>query len=86
MVYFRHVKNYEDAIKETGRTLKKNGYFYLMDISQYFFGLPIFKLLFPPESYITKKECIRQLENCGFKVEKSRCRLLFFIAAKNVQK
>lgn len=79
---FHHIKEYTKAIKEIKRILKNNSYFYLMDISQYFFDLPIIKSLFPPESYITKKECIRQLENYGFKVEKSKGRLLFFIAAR----
>lgn len=77
-----HIKNYEAAIKETRRVLKKNGYFYLMDISQYFFGLPLINLLFPPESYITKNNLIEKLENNDFKIEKSKGRLIFFIAAK----
>ena len=79
-----HIKNYEAAIKETRKVLKKNGYFYLMDISQYFFGLPLINTLFPPESYITKNILIDKLEKNNFKVEKSKGRLLFFIAAKKV--
>lgn len=81
---FHHIKNYEGAIKEIRRVLKKNGYFYLMDISQYFFGLPLISILFPPESYITKNILIDKLEKHNFKVEKSKGRLLFFIAAKKV--
>ena len=79
-----HIKNYPKAIKEVKRVLKKNGYFYLMDISQYFFTLPIIKYLFPPEAYLTKKELIKQLENTGFEIEKSNGNLIFFISARNL--
>jgi len=79
-----HIKNYEDAIKEIRRVLKKNGYFYLMDISQYFFGLLLIRTLFPPESYVTKNILIEKLEKNGFKIEKSSGNLFFFIAAKKV--
>ena len=79
-----HIKNYEDAIKEIRRVLKKKGYFYLMDISQYFFGLSMIRLLFPPESYITKNILIDKLENNGFKVEKSKGKWIFFISARKV--
>ena len=82
---FHHIKNYEDAIKEIKRVLKKNGYFYLMDISQYFFGLPIIKFLFPPESYITKNSLIQKLQENSFKIEKSKGNLIFFIAAKKIK-
>ena len=81
---FHHIKNYQDAIKETRRVLKKNGYFYLMDISQYFFGLPLIKRIFPPESYITKNILIDKLEENNFIIEDSRGTFIFFIAAKKV--
>ena len=81
---FHHIKEYKKAVKETSRVLKKNGYFYMMDVSQYFFMLWPIKLFFPPEALLTKKEFIEQLENNGFKIEKSKGRLLFFIAAKKV--
>ena len=81
---FHHIKNYQDAIKETRRVLKKNGYFYLMDISQYFFGLPLIKRIFPPESYITKNILIDKLEENNFRIEDSRGTFIFFIAAKKV--
>ena len=79
---FHHIKDYKKAIKETSRVLKKNGYFYLIDISQYFFMLWPIKLFFPPEALLTKKDFIEQLEINGFKIEKSKGRFLFFIAAK----
>ena len=81
-----HIRNYEDAINEARRVLKKNGYFYLMDISQYFFGLPLIRFLFPPESYITKSIILEKLKENNFKIEKSRGNFVFFIAAKKVQK
>ena len=81
---FHHIKNYAKAIKEVKRVLKKNGYFYLMDISQYFFGLPLIRFLFPPESYITKNILIQKLQENSFKVEKSKGNFIFFIAAKKV--
>ena len=81
---FHHIKNYQDAIKETRRVLKKNGYFYLMDISQYFFGLPLIKRIFPPESYITKNILIDKLEENNFIIEDSKGTFIFFIAAKKV--
>ncbi len=77
-----HIKNYEDVIKGTYRVLKKNGYFYLMDASQYFFSLPFVRLLFPPEANINKKEIIDKLKINGFNVEKFKGSLIFFIAAK----
>ena len=81
---FHHIKNYEDAIKEIRRVLKKNGYFYLMDISQYFFGLPLIRILFPPEAYITKNILVAKLEENNFKIEKSKGGLIFFISAKKL--
>lgn len=80
---FHHIKHYPKAVKEVHRVLKKNGYFYLIDISQYIFSWPI-RLFFPPESFFTKKEFIRQLQNNGFEIEKSSGNLFFFIAAKKV--
>ena len=79
-----HIKNYEDAIKEARRVLRKNGHFYLMDISQYFFGLPLIRFLFPPVSYITKNILIEKLKENNFGVEKSKGNLLFFIAARKI--
>ena len=79
-----HIRNYEDAIKEIRRVLRKNGRFYLMDISQYFFGLPLIGFLFPPESYITKDSLIEKLKKNKFEIRKSKGRLLFFIAARKV--
>lgn len=81
---FHHIKDYPKAIEEVGRVLKNNGHFYLIDISQYIFSWPI-RLFFPPESFFTKKEFIRQLQNKGFKIEKSSGNLFFFISAKKVQ-
>ena len=78
-----HIKDYIKVIKEVYRVLKKNGIFYLMDISKYLFIWPL-RLFFPPESYFSKKELIIQLENNGFKVEKSNGNLLFFIAARKI--
>ena len=78
---FHHIKEYPKAIKEVYRVLKKNGHFYLIDISQYMFTWPI-HLFFPPESFFTKKEFIRQLQNNGFEIEKSSGNLFFFIAAR----
>jgi ubiquinone/menaquinone biosynthesis C-methylase UbiE len=80
---FHHIKDYTKAIKEVYRILKKRGNFYLMDISKYLFVWP-FRLCFPPESYFSKKEFIMQLENNGFKVEKSNGNILFFIAARKI--
>ena len=79
---FHHIKNYKKAVKEASRVLKKNSYFYIMDVSQYFFMLWPLRILFPPESLLTKKEFIEQLEMNGFKIEKSKGNLLFFIAAR----
>ena len=81
---FHHIKNYAKAIKEVKKVLKKNSYFYLMDISQYFFTLPIIKFIFPPEANLTKKQLMEQLNSNGFKIEKSSGNLFFFIAAKKV--
>ena len=78
-----HIKDYIKVIKEVYRVLKKNGIFYLMDISKYLFIWPL-RLFFPPESYFSKKELIMQLEDNGFRVEKSSGSLLFFIAARKI--
>jgi len=80
---FHHIKNYSKAIKEVYRMLKKNGIFYVMDISKYCFIWP-FRIFFPPESYFTKKELIQNLENNGFRVEKSKGNLLFYVAARKI--
>lgn len=81
-----HIKNYEAAIKEISRVLKKGGYFYMMDASQHVFSLPIIRFLFPPESSITKNLIIEKLEKNNFKVEKSKNGIIFFIAARKVTK
>ena len=78
---FHHIKDYEKAIEENYRILNNGGYLYLIDVSKYAFW-PIG--LLERESLFTKKEFIEQLENNGFKIEKSKGRLLFFIAAKKV--
>ena len=80
---FHHIKNYSKAIKEVYRVVKKNGIFYAMDISKYIFIWPL-RIFFPPESYFTKKEFIQNLENNGFRVEKSKGSLLFYVAARKV--
>ncbi len=80
---FHHIENYSTAIKEVYRVLKPDGTFYLMDLSKYLFIWPI-RLVFPPESYFTKKEFISQLEKNGFKIEKSNGKLLFFIIARKI--
>jgi SAM-dependent methyltransferase len=80
---FHHIKNYSKAVEEAYRVLKRNGHFYLIDISKYAFTWPI-RVFFPPESLFTKKEFIRQLQNKGFKIEKSSGNLFFFIAAKKI--
>ena len=80
---FHHIKNYPKAIKEIYRVIKKNGLFYAMDISKYIFIWPL-RIFFPPESYFTKKEFIRNLENNGFRIEKSKGNLLFYVAARKV--
>ena len=81
---FHHIKDYKKAVKEVSRVLKYNGYFYLLDISQYFFKLWLIRSVFPPESLLTKEEFIEYLEKNNLKVEKSKGRLIFFIAAKKV--
>lgn len=78
---FHHIQDYKKAIREAHRVLKKNGCFYLIDISQYIFTWPI-SLFFPPESYFTKKEFMKGLEKAGFEIEKSNGSLFFMIAAK----
>jgi len=80
---FHHIKNYSKVIKEVYRMLKKNGIFYVMDISKYCFIWPL-RIFFPPESRFTKKEFIENLENNGFKVDKSKGNLLFYIAARKI--
>ena len=80
---FHHIKNYQAAIREVHRVLKKNCRFYLMDISKYLFIWPMY-LLFPPESSFNKKEFIKSLESNGFKVKKSKGNLLFSIIARKI--
>ena len=79
---FHHL-DFKTAIKEVYRVLKKNGSFYLMDISKYFFIWPL-GLFFPAESYFTKNEFIKQLESDGFKIENTKGNLSFFIVARKV--
>lgn len=80
---FHHIKNYPKAIKEVHRVLKTDGTFYLTDISKYGYTWPL-SLLFPPESVFTKKKFAKELENNGFRVEKSAGRLFFKIAARRI--
>ena len=63
--------------------LKKNGIFYIMDFSKYVFFWPL-RIFFPPESYFTKEEFTKNLENNGFKTERSKGSLLFYVAARKV--
>ena len=80
---FHHIKNYSKAIKEVYRVVKKNGTFYAMDISKYVFIWPL-RMFFPPESYFTKEEFTKNLENNGFKIEGSKGSLLFYVVARKV--
>lgn len=80
---FHHIEDYSKAIKEAYRALKKNGSFYMVDFSKYAFFWPI-RLFFPPESLFTKEELVKNLENTGFKIEKSSGRLLLYIIARKV--
>ena len=80
---FHHINDYSKAIKEVYRVLKKNGIFYMMDISKYVFFWPL-NVFFPPESRFTKEDFIENLENNGFNIEKSNGRLLFYINARKV--
>ena len=61
--------------------LKKNGNFYVMDVSKYFLW-PL--SLFFGESAFTKNEFIKILEDNGLEVEKSSRSFFFFIAAKKL--
>jgi len=76
-----HIKNYEKAIKEINRVLSKNKTFYIVDISKYVF-IPIFRNLFPPESYFTREEMIKKLKEYKFKIKSHNGKRLFSIVAK----
>jgi len=76
-----HIKNYEKAIEEINRVLIQNKNFYLTDISKHLF-IPIIKNLFPPESYFTKEDIIKNLEKNKFNIIKHKGKFLFSIVAK----
>lgn len=77
-----HIKNYEKAIKEIKRVLKKDKNFYIMDISKYFFIL-LFRNFFPAESYFTKEEIIKKLKENKFEIKKHSGKRIFYVIAKN---
>ena len=71
---FHHIKNYEKAIKEVYRVLKKDGKFLIMDIW--------FPLILHGESVISKKSFENKLINNDFEVEKSKGLLGYYITAR----
>ena len=80
-----HIKNYEKAIKEIKRVLKKNKKFYIMDVSKYFF-IPILRNFFPAEAYFTKEELIKKLEKNKFEIKKHSGKRIFYVIAKKLLK
>lgn len=78
---FHHITDYRKAMKEVHRVLKHGGYFYIMDISKYFFN-PLFRIIFPAEVYFSKKEFIDSLNKSGFHIEKEKREKIFFIKAR----
>lgn len=77
---FHHIKDYEKAIKEVKRVLKKNGKFYIMDISQSFF-IPVIRHLAPPESLFTKQIFVKKLTENGFNIQVSSGKFFIYIKA-----
>ena len=78
-----HIKNYEKAINEIKRALKKNKNFYIMDISKYFF-ITVFRNFFPAEAYFTKEDVIKKLEKNKFEIKTHKGKRLFSIIATKI--
>jgi len=71
---FHHIKNYEKAMDEVYRVLKKDGKFFVMDMRVPFWIYG--------EAYFTRKKFEEKLEDKGFTVEKSKGIWWFYIKAR----
>jgi len=77
---FHHIPQYEKAMKEVYRILKKDGRFILMDMAIRSIN-PFHRLFKVEPAEFTKKEFIDQLERNGFKIIKTKGKLLFSVMA-----
>jgi SAM-dependent methyltransferase len=77
---FHHIENYEKAVAEAYRVLKKGGKFHIMDISRYF-GWPVLEWTGHFDGKFTEKDMAETLRKSGFRLIKSKGRFLFVIHA-----
>jgi ubiquinone/menaquinone biosynthesis C-methylase UbiE len=80
-----HIEDYPKALREIKRVLKKNGSFFLMDQSMYFFW-PLSKLL-PFDHFdgkFTKKKMKAELKKAGFEIVGEGWGDIFIIHAKKM--
>ena len=79
---FHHIPDYEAAIAEICRVLKKGGKFYIMDAAIKSF--PLHRLVFFEPVHFTKDDFVRILQKRGFRINQSFGRVFFKIEAEKV--
>lgn len=80
---FHHIPEYEKAIKEAHRTLKKGGRFLIMDVGLKSIGLWGKLIFFEPVKF-SRKEFVEKLEKTKFKIKWTKGNLFFWIEAIKV--
>ncbi|MEK6862532.1 MAG: class I SAM-dependent methyltransferase [Nanoarchaeota archaeon] len=74
-----HIEDYEEAIEEMSRVLRKNGDIYVLDVDKKFFN-PVIKWIDNTQSLFSREEFIDRLKEHGFRVYKEGKRLSLFYA------
>jgi ubiquinone/menaquinone biosynthesis C-methylase UbiE len=79
-----HIENYQDAIKEIYRVLKKGGNFFMLDIGRHWMWplSLLFSAIEPFQGKFTKESMLKDLEKAGFKIIKQRGGDVFMIQAR----
>lgn len=78
---FHHIENYEKALKELHRILRRRGTLYVTDFGRKLFRGPI-RRVSAPVSEFTPEEFIERMEKAGFYISHSQgTRWFFFVRA-----
>ncbi len=78
---FHHVKDYQKALREVYRVLKKGGSFFMFDVGQHFF-FSLFMITRHFEANFTKEDMLNGMKKAGFKVVKEKGGDIFMIHVK----
>ena len=81
MCTFQHIKDYQKALSEIHRVLKKGGNLCIFDVGKYFLW-PFMGLVEPFEGDFTKADILKALREAGFRIVKHKGGNVFLIQAR----